>query len=155
MKKLVVGVAASVLMFSGVAFAGNQQNTGCGLGTIVFADAAFGDSTLGQVFIVTTNGTSGNQTFGITSGTSNCDQPSGIVKNERLSEFVVSNMDGLAKDIAAGEGEALDTLVELMEIAPDQKPEMYANLQSNFSNIYTSDSVTAATVVDNISTVIQ
>lgn len=155
MKKIVVGAAVSVLMCSGVAFAGNQQNTGCGLGTIVFADAPFGDSTLGQAFIVTTNGTSGNQTFGITSGTSNCDQPAGFVKNERMNEFVVSNMDGLAKDIAAGQGESLDTLAELMEIAPAQRGELYARLQSNFRTIYSSEDVTAANVVDNIYTVIQ
>jgi len=155
MKKIVFGILASSLMFSGVALAANQTNTGCGLGTLVFADAPFGDSTLGQSFIATTNGTSGNQTFGITSGTSNCDQPSGFVKNERLNEFVVANMDSIAKDIAAGEGEALDTLAELLEIAPGAKAATYAKLQSSFSRIYTSSDVTAANVVDNIYSVIE
>ena len=155
MKKVLVGAVVSIMLFSGVAFAENRANTGCGLGTIIFEDAPFGDTTLGQSFIVTTNGTSGNQTFGITSGTSNCEQASSFVKNDRLNDFVVANMDSLAKDIAAGEGEALDTLAELMKITPGQKSETFAKLQSNFSKIYTSNDVTAANVVDNIVAVIQ
>lgn len=154
MKKIIIGTAVSLLVFSGVAFAENQANTGCGLGTLVFGEAEFGNSSLGQSFIVTTNGI-GIQTFGITSGTSNCDQPSKLVKNDRLNDFVVSNMDSLAKDIAAGEGETLDTLAELMEISADKKADVFARLQGNFSKIYTTDSVTAANVVDNIIDVIQ
>ncbi len=150
MKKVLIGIVVFTMM-GGTAFAANQSNTGCGLGTLVLGDVSgFNDSTLGQVFIVTTNGTSGAQTFGITSGTSNCDQPSAIVLNERLEEFVVANMDGLAKDIAAAEGETLDTLAELMEISTSDRAQTFAKLQSSFSTIYSSSDVTAATVVDAI-----
>ena len=154
MKKVVVGVAAVVLMFSGAAFADDRQNTGCGLGNLVLGDSEFSNSTLGQSFVATTNSTFGIQTFGITSGTSNCEQASSFVKNERLQEFVVANMDELAKDIAVGEGESLDTLAELMEITPDARTATYAKLQSNFDKIYTSSDVTAAGVVDNINAVL-
>jgi len=156
MKKAVItmAVAAAVAM-SGTAWAANASNHGCGLGTIVFEGASFGDTSLGQAFIATTNGTSGNQTFGISSGTSNCQKPSSFVKNERLSEFVVANMDNLAKDIAMGQGESLDTLAELMEVPSDSRPQLFAKLQTNFSDIYTSDAIDAAGVVDNIQSVIQ
>lgn len=153
--KIIAGALVSVLICAGGAWAANQQNTGCGLGTLVFEGSSFSDTTVGQVLIVTTNGTSGNQTFGITSGTSNCEQPTKIVKNERLQEFVVANMDSLAKDIATGEGESLDTLSELMEVPADNRVLLYAKLQSNFSSIYPSGDVTAANVIDNIATVIQ
>ena len=150
MKRVLIGIVVFTMM-GGTAYAANQSNTGCGLGTLVLGDAgAFSDSTLGQSFIATTNGTSGNQTFGITSGTSNCDQPKAIVLNERLEEFVVANMDGIAKDIAAAEGESLDTLAELMDISPADRAETYAKLQSEFSTIYSSSDVTAAAVVDAI-----
>jgi hypothetical protein len=156
MKKIISAAAISALLMSGAAFAANNTNTGCGLGSVIFADGGdFADSTVGQSFIFTTNGILGNQSFGITSGTSNCDQPSKFVKNDRLHEFVVANMDTLAKDIAVGEGEALDTLAELMEITTDEKGAVFTKLQANFSTIYSSEDVTAANVVDNIITVIQ
>ncbi len=41
---------------------------GCGLGSLAFGD----DNGKIQIIAATTNGTSGTQTFGITSGTSNC-----------------------------------------------------------------------------------
>ncbi len=156
MKKAVITmVVVAAVVMSSAAWAQNRSNTGCGLGSIVFEGASFGDTSLGQGFIATTNGTSGNQTFGITSGTSNCEKPSAFVKNERLSEFVVANMDNLAKDIAMGQGESLDTLAELMEVPSDSRPQLFAKLQTNFSDIYTSDAIDAAGVVDNIHSVIQ
>lgn len=50
---------------------------GCGWGSKLF-DGQQGVAP--QVLAVTTNGTSGNQTFGITSGTSGCSQD-GVVKS--------------------------------------------------------------------------
>jgi len=100
------------------------------------------------------NGTSGTQTFGITSGTSQCKAPTKIVQNEELKEFVVANLDTLSKNISMGNGESLDTLAELIGIANENRPAVYTKLQANFSNIFTSDKIEAADVVDNIVTVI-
>src|SRR5580658_9609667 len=46
---------------------------GCGLGSIVFGNKAG----IVQIFAATTNGTFATQTFGITTGTSNCSDTSG------------------------------------------------------------------------------
>ncbi len=54
---------------------------------------------LTQVFI-TFNGIFGNQTFGITSGTSECERPADFASNERIQKYVADNMDQLAADIA-------------------------------------------------------
>lgn len=126
----------------------NQSNVGCGLGTMMFAGNM--DSTLFQVFAATTNGSSGNQTFGISSGTLECAKPASFVKNERLEEFVASNMDSIATDMAAGSGESLDTLAELMGVSADQKPGFFAKLQQNFGTIFSSSDVQSAEVIDNI-----
>lgn len=157
MKKVAISfVAATVLMASGAAWAKSDTNTGCGLGSLAFGNNQFFKTTsLGQSFMVTTNGTFYSSTFGITSGTSNCQTPSTFVKNERMNEFVAANMDNLAKDIAMGHGESLATLAELMEVPSASRPQLYAKLQTNFSNIYTSDAIDAAGVVDNIHSVIQ
>ena len=149
MKKIfVVGLLVLMLTFSfSLAFA-DQNNVGCGLGTTVFKGNM--DSTLMQILAVTTNGTSGNQTFGITSGTSECNQPKGFVSNDRLIEFVASNMDSIAVDIAAGSGESLDTLAELMEVNDSGRDGFYTKLQQNFDNIFTSSDVQSGEVIDNI-----
>lgn len=104
-----------------------------------------------QVFAVTTNGTSGNQTFGITSGTSGCSKPAKIVSNDKAIKFVENNMDALAMDISSGQGESINTLATLLKI--EDKVAFTTNLQSNFENIYTSTNVTSAQVMDNIMTV--
>ncbi len=147
MKKFIVlWMVLGLLMVSSLALAG-QSNTGCGLGAMLLGEQ---DGILMQLFVVTTNGTSGNQTFGITSGTSNCSKPSGIVQNERLERFVASNMDTLAQDIAAGQGETIETVAELMEVPEEKRSKFYAALQQNFSNIFTSEDVQSADVIDNI-----
>jgi hypothetical protein len=139
---------------AGSAFAVSQshENVGCGLGTMIWQGRADGSS-LFQAFQATTNGTFGSQTFGVTSGTSECRQPSKFVSNERLKEFVVANMDNLAKDIAQGRGETLDAFADLMQVPAEKRPEFYRKLQMNFARIFTSEDVVLANVVDNVATV--
>ncbi|MCC7203177.1 MAG: DUF3015 family protein [Nitrospirae bacterium] len=156
MKKLLIGVLVTGVLSSGVAYAASQaqSNTGCGLGAVLIGEKG-NDSLLGQLAMTLLNGTSANQTFGITSGTSECKAPAKIVKNERLNEFVVANIDNLSKDIAMGNGESLDTMAELMGISIDKRAEVYSKIQANFANIFTSASVEAPQVVDNIAAIIQ
>ncbi len=158
MKKAFVVAVLSVLMVFVVssAFAASKggasgrahRNVGCGLGTMLWQHNS-DDSVLSQTLQVTTNGTCGNQTFGITTGTSECEQPANFAKNDRLNEFVVANMDNLAKDIAKGGGESLETFAELMQIPTEKRAEFYRNLQANFAKVFTSEQVVLANVVDN------
>jgi hypothetical protein len=149
MRKALVAlvVVAAVVCLGSVAGAVDQKNTGCGLGSIAFEGK---NGLVSQTFAVTTNGTFGNQTFGITSGTSNCEQYKTFAANEKLNTFVADNMDSLAKDIAKGEGEYLDTMASLMDVNQAERPQLYSALQKNFSRIYSSPSVTPAEVVANI-----
>lgn len=148
MKKLVLTSAMAFALASS-AFAAKNTNTGCGLGSILIEDQS---STVMQVLAATTNGTSGNQTFGITSGTSNCDKPNRIVSNDKLNRFVEDNMDEIAMDISAGQGESLDTLATLLNV--EDKDAFKAKLQANFANIYSSENVNSAQVIDNIAVII-
>lgn len=145
MKKFLVSIAA-VVALSSSAMAGVNSQTGCGLGSLIIKD----DSTAIMLALqATTNATFGNQTFGITSGTLNCKKTQ-FVMNERAEEFVASNMDQLAKEIAVGHGESVDTLAELLEIS--DKATFSASLQANYNSIYASQNATMADVLDNIST---
>src|SRR5262245_36738363 len=80
---------------------------GCGLGSLIFEP----NSGFTQVFAATTNGTFGTQTFGITSGTSNCAGGGGGSASAKA--FVETNRVALAKDIARGQGETIDSLSRL------------------------------------------
>ena len=146
MKKILVSLAAVVALSSVVSANVNNQ-TGCGLGSMIIKD----DSTAIMLALqATTNHlVSGNQTFGITSGTLGCKKTK-VVMNERVTEFVASNMDILAKEIAVGQGESLDTLAELLNV--EDKAMFSASLQTNYNKIYSSKSVKMADVLDNIST---
>lgn len=155
MKKLLVVAVAVVLVAFGVssAFAGAaKDNTGCGLGQLAWQGKSDG-STLFQAFQATTNGTFCSQTWGITSGTSDCKQPAKFVSNERTNEFVVANMDNLAKDIARGRGETLEAFADLMQVPAEKRAEFNQKLQASFAKIFTSEDVVLANVVDNVATV--
>ena len=145
MKKLLLSTIAALALTTS-AMAANSQ-TGCGLGSVIIKDNS---SALMLALQATTNGTSGNQTFGITSGTLGC-QKTKLVMNERAAEFVASNMDILAKEISVGHGESLDTLAELLKV--EDKASFSAALQANYNSIYTSQKVEMADVLDNIATI--
>ncbi len=146
MKKLML---ASALTLASTGVLAQNSNTGCGLGSMVIQDQS---SVVMQVLAATTNGISGNQTFGITSGTLGCDKPAKFVSNEHVNTFVASNMDSLATDIANGQGEVIETLAVMMEV--EDKAAFAAKLQANFDQIFTAENVSSANVIDNILTVI-
>jgi hypothetical protein len=82
-------------------------DAGCGLGSVVFGT----EKGAKQILAATTNGISGNQTFGISTGTLNCD-PSGIFA--KANAFVETNKVALETDIVRGQGETMATLGEMM-----------------------------------------
>jgi hypothetical protein len=152
MKRLLFALALIILSSSAALAASARQNTGCGLGTVLWKNRADA-SILSQSLQATTNGLFGNQTFGITSGTLECQSPSQAVQNERLNYFVRDNMDNLAKDIAKGNGESLETFAELLNIPAGERVAFYQKLQNNFQKVFTSENVVLADVVDNAITV--
>lgn len=101
-KLLVAMFVASV--FSLPAVAGGYGSAGCGLGSLVFGSS----KGFVQVLASTTNGTSGSQTFGITSGTSNCGGG-----GKSAIAFIEANKTSLSNDIARGQGETLKALAEI------------------------------------------
>lgn len=123
-----------------------NSNTGCGLGSVLIKKQ---DSVLLQLVASVLNGTSGNQTFGITTGTSGCKRTK-LVLNDRAQEFIAGNMDQLSREIAQGHGESVTTLAELLEVSDVQT--FAANLQSNYNAIYSSADIQMSDVAANIST---
>jgi hypothetical protein len=120
---------------------------GCGLGSLIFKP----DSGFTQIFAATTNGTSGTQTFGITTGTSNCEDTRGGQTSARA--FVETNRVALAKDIARGQGETIASLTELAGCHDAAR--VGQTLQRSFKQIFPSSRVSDAQVGDRVLEVLQ
>ncbi len=132
MKKLIA--AAALISASSFATADNGP-AGCGLGTaVVFPDA---NEWHEHVLAATTNGTSGNQTFGMTSGTLGCESANGPLK--AAEAFMNDNMDQLAADSARGQGETLDALAQVMGVEAADTAAFRATVQSNFDSMFTTE----------------
>src|SRR6267378_6820159 len=142
MKKILIAVVISAVP----AFAFAQQNNigTCGWGAKLF-DGQSG--VVPQVLAVTTNGTSGNQTFGITTGTSGCTQD-GVVKSSwKTAMFIDGNKDRLARDMSIGNGETLDSLAHLVGVREEDRVAFNRTVQANVSRIFASGGTTDQVVV--------
>jgi hypothetical protein len=148
MKKLLMvgALVLSLVSVSGSAIAASgYADAGCGLGSIIFGN----EPGAVQVLSSTTNGT-GIQTFGITTGTSNCN-PAGLVKLDKEREvFAEQNYSTLVKEMAMGEGENLDTLAGLYGCSQDSHGAFGSLVQENFANIVKSDSTTSQEMLSSL-----
>ena len=144
--KAVMAIITGCLILNATLWAGElDKNCGCGLGSKVFKDK---DSMMFQVLASLGNSVLFfNQAFGITFGTFGCEQPITMVQNERLDRFVTDNMDLLAREIAMGSGESLQTVAELLAVPHENEPRFFQALQSNFAAVFPSTSVTHNEVV--------
>jgi Protein of unknown function (DUF3015) len=139
MKKLILGAFILSAPFTAMA-AGGHGPAGCGLGTeVVFKNA---NEWHEHVLAATTNGTSGNQTFGMTSGTLGCQDANGPLKNG-IALFLDNNLDQLAQDTAMGEGETLAALSELVGVNKADEATFNAALKANFDQIFSSEATTS------------
>jgi hypothetical protein len=120
---------------------GRYGTAGCGLGSMAFGDQPGGV----QILAATTNGLFGTQTFGITTGTSNCG-PGMFASGTK--NFVEANREALAKDVARGQGEAIGALTQINACADSRA--VGAALQRDFSKIFPSEDASSEAVTDAI-----
>lgn len=148
MKKVCL-VLLIVSMMVPAAFAGAvRNNAGCGIGTLLFESV--GKPNGGWLLQMTaswTNSTLSN-TFSMTTGTINCAGNINKVVSNEVYEFVTANMDNLAKDIAMGHGDTINSLGTMLEV---KDVDAFASrLQSNFGDIFPNADVQSDTVANKI-----
>lgn len=142
-----IALALAALLAAGPSFAqglkggGAYGTAGCGLGSLVFGSQPGAV----QIFAATTNGTFGSQTFGITTGTSNCG-PGLFAMGTK--NFVEANREALAKDVSRGEGEAIGALTVINACADSHA--VGAALQKNFQAIFPSENASSDEVTKAI-----
>jgi len=139
MKKLLLCAVIAASPLTAMA-AGGHGPAGCGLGTeVIFKQA---NEWHEHVLAATTNGTSGNQTFGMTSGTLGCADAGGPLASG-VDLFINDNLEQIAAESSAGEGETIAALSELIGVAVEDEATFKLALQTNFDQIFTSSATTS------------
>jgi hypothetical protein len=124
---------------------GNQYSmAGCGLGSLVFRND---EDRTKQVLAATTNGTFGSQTFGITTGTLNCN-PGGGPSGRTASLFIDVNREAFVKDVSRGNGETIEHLATIMGCS--NSAAVGTALQKNFGVIFTGADTPSDQITDNV-----
>ena len=149
MNKKVLVLSCALLATPVASFA--ETGPGCGWGSMLFN----GQDGLGpNILAATTNGSFGNQTFGMTTGTAGCDSSKPVTMG-KADEFLDSNIEKVAKDMATGQGESLATLAGLLGIEDSEKSHFYSVTQKNFSTIFSKADTTSKEVLESLKTVMQ
>jgi hypothetical protein len=134
------------MAFSSTAFAAGYGSAGCGLGSL-----AFQKNDMTQVLAATTNGTFGSQTFGMTFGTSNCNNEGLVKLSMARQSFIEANYKDLSRDVAAGKGEYVNSLAKLYGYTPQNAWQFTQLLQKNHTTIFAAnDAKTAVTAIDRL-----
>ncbi|HEY9051208.1 MAG TPA: DUF3015 domain-containing protein [Gammaproteobacteria bacterium] len=140
MKKTLIAGLIALAPFSAQAA---EKGPGCGLGAMVF-DGQSG--VVQNVLAATTNGTFGNQTFGMSSGTLGCD-PNNTITTAAADIFLDENMEKVARDMSTGQGESLDTLASLIGVSEEDKSHFFSTTRQNFAKIYGGEKTSSAEVL--------
>jgi hypothetical protein len=151
-KLLLLGVFLVPLCSSPVLAQKTNTDTGpgCGLGKELWANASNQKSIGAQVLAATTNGTSGNQTFGITSGTSGCTSDGTILGEYKVTVYASANFDNLSQDMARGNGEHLTSFAELLNIPQENRAEFYTVAQTQYRGMLQSGENTPAAMLASL-----
>lgn len=150
MKKTLLAVALIGTSFGAQASA--PGGSGCGWGNMLFeGESGMPMHVLGS-FV---NGTSGNRTFGITSGTNGCDTSGSLAYYGENLLAQRGMMEEVAQDMAVGDGEALTALTVAMGIEPGDRGHFKQTMHRNFDTIFSGENVTAQEVMSNIRNVME
>lgn len=150
MKKTVLSismVAALAFALPTNVFSAGYGTAGCGLGAIVIGPKPG----IIQVIAATTNGTSYSQTFGITTGTSECKDGAKAQVEQKV--YAYSNFEGLQKEIAQGKGEKVTSLAYPMGCSADSVDTFASLTKSNYSSIFSGEKVTSDVMLNRIRTI--
>jgi hypothetical protein len=141
--------AIAIIALSLIAFArqAHAQDAGCGLGSMILKD----NGKLLQLFAMTTNQTTFTQTFGITSGTSNCRASSLVMNDKAIEYFAEVNKDELSREMAEGKGEKLAALASLFGCQSQDSVSSFEKMtQSSFEFIFPSATTSPEEMVRNL-----
>ena len=147
MKKTIISIA--LLGLSSTAMAVSPGGPDCGWGNMLFE----GDSGPVHFLATTTNGTSGNKTFGMTSGTNGCSTNGSLTYGG--SSLIGSIMGEFSEDVARGEGEALNAVAVMYGVEQQDRATFSAAMHANFQTLFPSEDVTAEEVMASMNEIMK
>lgn len=153
--KKVMAIAAAIAFSAptlALAVGGNHPMAGCGLGYVLFGHND--NSRVMQVLAATTNGTSGNQTFGVTSGTSGCTEDGAVKFVKEAEVFAEVNLDTLRREMAIGQGEYVESFAVLLGASHEEIPAMVKLFQSNYTELFPTPETSSAEMLSALSKII-
>lgn len=127
---------------------GNHPMAGCGLGYVLLSNKD--NSKVSQILGATTNGTSGNQTFGISSGTSGCTEDGAVKLVKEAEVFAEVNLESLRKDMARGDGEFVRAFASLLTSDVSKVDALVMVFHSEYSSLFPTVSTTSAELLDRV-----
>lgn len=145
MKKLMM--ATAFLAASNASFAVAPGGDNCGWGNMLFS----GQSGLpSHVVASITNGSSGNASFGMTSGTNGCSADGTLTYGGKSMINLGQIMDEFSEDVARGDGEALTAVAVSMGVQEQDRAVFKRTLHENFDSLFPSAEVNAESVMGTI-----
>lgn len=152
MKMRTTVLALSLSLASSMALAAGENNVGsCGWGTKLFTGQS---GIFPQAFAGITNGTFGNQTFAVSSGTSGCTQDGTVSSNWKTAAFIDGNKEKLARDLSRGSGESLDSLVALLGVEQQDRARFVQVARDNLDRIFPSATASTDDIRSGLRTVL-
>lgn len=134
-------IVTAMLGASTAAMAEAPGGPDCGWGNMLMD----GQSGLGAHVIASiTNGTSGNATFGMTTGTNGCSANGKLTYGGK--SLVGAVMDEFSEDVARGDGEALTAVAVSLGIEEADRALFKSVMHENFATLFPSEDVTAEQV---------
>ena len=143
MKKIIAGLV--LISASSAANAGAAGGSGCGWGQALFEGQS---GTATHVLAGITNAITGNNTFGMTTGTNGCTTTGTLGYGGQ--SVVSSIMDEFSEDVARGEGDALDTVSVVYGVETQDRDVFAKVMHENFTALFPSEDVTAEEVMASI-----
>lgn len=139
LKKALAAGAVALLITPTMAHAQRKYGmAGCGLGSVVMGPKG------SQISAYTTNGTSGTQLYGITTGTSNCQPDRRGAMSEAQESFMFSNYATLSKEMAQGSGTTLAGLAHVLGCGETDQAAFNKVAQTEHRKIFSSPGAVAA-----------
>jgi len=142
MKKIITGLV--LLTASSTAMAVAPGGPGCGWGNMLFE----GQSGPIHFLATTTNGTSGNKTFGMTTGTNGCSIDGALTYGGK--SMISSIMGEFTEDVARGQGDALDTVALIYGVEKQDRDTFAKVMHENFAVIFPNENITADDMMASI-----
>ncbi|MCK5262959.1 MAG: DUF3015 domain-containing protein [Gammaproteobacteria bacterium] len=148
MKKTIISIA--LLGLSSSAMAASPGGPDCGWGNMLFD----GQAGIGPHFLASiTNGTSGNATFGMTTGTNGCSADGTLTYGG--ASLLGSIMGEFSEDVARGDGEALNTVAVMYGVEQQDRASFATAMHSNFQTLFPNENVTAEEVMASMNEIMK